>query len=35
MINAFVIIFGVVLIFIAHKFYNEYKFMLMKKKWNR
>ena len=34
MINAFVIIFGVVLIFIAHKFYNEYKIMMMRKKWN-
>ena len=35
MINAFVIIFGVVLIFMVHKFYNEYKIMMMRKKWNR
>jgi len=34
MINAFVIIFGIVFIFLAHKLYNEYKIMMMRKKWN-
>jgi len=34
MFNAFVIIFWVVVIFLAHKLYNEYKIMMMRKKWN-